>query len=184
MKLVKLQNFQIEIEDELLLLTPFKTLYKKDKSKDKQKFMEFITIIYFVYDPRSDYSYIVSEDLRLKEVCESNGFDTPKFTKEELDCITLYKKLTTTTSVELLKSTKSAILAVQTELDSARETISSLEEKDKITALKNLISTLSLIPKLVKEVQEAEKAVAKEIEEQGRARGGNTKSLMDDGILL
>jgi len=42
----------------------------------------------------------------------TNGFDTPKFTKEELDCINLYKKLTTTTSAELLKSTKSAILAV------------------------------------------------------------------------
>ena len=32
---------------------------------------------------------------------------------------------------------------------------------------------------------EAEKAVAKEIQEQGTARGGNdSKSLMDDNILL
>ena len=36
-----------------------------------------------------------------------------------------------------------------------------------------------------KELKDAEQAIAKEIEEQGRARGGNeSKSLMDDGILM
>ena len=50
MKLVKLSNFKIEVEDELLLLKPFKEVYKADKTKDKSKFMEFLSIIYFTYD--------------------------------------------------------------------------------------------------------------------------------------
>ena len=64
--------------------------------------MSFLTILYFTYDPRSDYSYIVDESQRLKEVCTSNGFNIPKFTKGENECINLYKKLTTTISQELL----------------------------------------------------------------------------------
>lgn len=74
MKLVRIQDYQIVIEDELLLLQPFKKLYKKDKSRDKSSFMNFLTIIYYTYDPRSDYSYIVNEEERLKEVCVSSSF--------------------------------------------------------------------------------------------------------------
>ena len=59
-----------------------------------------------------------------------------------------------------------------------------LEEKDKIMALKTTASTVAQIPKLVKDLVEAEKAVTKEIQEQGRARGQGDKTLMDDGILL
>ena len=42
-----------------------------------------------------------------------------------------------------------------------------------------------MVPKIVKDLSEAERAVEKELEEQGVARGGNeSKSLMEDGILL
>ena len=81
MKLVKINNYKLEVEDELLLLKPFKELYKVDKTKDKSKFMDFLTIVYYVYDPRSDYNYITDEELRLQEVCESNGINIPKFSK-------------------------------------------------------------------------------------------------------
>ena len=41
MKLVKINNYRLEVEDELLLLKPFKEVYKADKTKDKSKFMDF-----------------------------------------------------------------------------------------------------------------------------------------------
>jgi hypothetical protein len=42
-----------------------------------------------------------------------------------------------------------------------------------------------MLPKIAKDLAEAERAVEKEIEEQGTARGGNeSKSLMDDEILM
>ena len=78
MKLVRIVNYKLEVEDELLLLKPFKEVYKADKSKDKIKFFDFLTIVYYTYDPRSDYNYITNEEERLKEVCESNGLDIPK----------------------------------------------------------------------------------------------------------
>jgi uncharacterized protein YuzE len=180
MKLVRLSNYKLEIEDELLLLKPFKEVYKQDKTKDKSKFMDFLTIVYYTYDPRSDYSYITDEESRIQEVCDSNGLSVPKFTKSELDCIELYKKSTTTASSLLLEDTKVTIDKMREMLKSIDFTI--LEEKDKVTAIKNVASTVSMIPKLVKELADAEKAVSKELEEQSRARGGNKKNLFEDGI--
>lgn len=180
MKLVKLSNYKLEIEDELLLLKPFREVYKNDKTKDKSKFMDFLTIVYYTYDPRSDYNYITDEESRIQEVCESNGLSVPKFNKTELDCIELYKKSTTTASTLLLEDTKVTIDKMREMLKSIDFAI--LEEKDKVTAIKNVASTVSMIPKLVKELADAEKAVTKELEEQSRARGGNKKSLFEDGI--
>ena len=182
MRLVRINNYKLEVEDELLLLKPFKELYKADKTKDKSKFFELLTILYFVYDPRSDYNYITNEEERLKEVCESNGFDVPKFNSKELECIELYKQNVTTASTLLLEDTKITIEKIREMLKSID--FSCLEEKDKVNAIKNIASTVSMIPKLVKDLTEAEKAVTKEIEEAGRARGGNNKKLFEDGITL
>ena len=115
-------------------------------------------------------------------MCESNGLEIPKFTPKELECIELYKKLTCTTSSLLLEDTKAAVENVRKMLKSIDFNV--LEEKDKVTALKNMTSVTAMIPKLVKDLTEAEKAVTKEIEESGRARGGNNKKLMEDGIIL
>ena len=81
-------------------------------------------MLYFTYDPRSDYSYIADDSDRLEEVCASNGLHTPIFNELEKQCIELYKKLTTTTSLELLKSTKTAVGKVRQFLETADTTIS------------------------------------------------------------
>ena len=183
MKLVKIDNYQLQIEDELLLLKPFKKLYKSDRSKDKSDFMDFLTIVYFTYDPRSDYSYIVDDNERLQEVCTTNGLEVPKFTDLQLECINLYKKLTTTISQELLQSTKIAIVKVKEFLETVD--LNTTDDKGKpIYTINSITTAIRQIPQLAKEVMEAEKTIAKEIQEQGRARGGNGKTLMDDGILI
>jgi hypothetical protein len=182
MKLVKISNYNLEINDELLLLTPFKKLYSSDKTKSKLQFMEFLTILYYVYDPRSDYMYISNENDRLEEVCLTNGIGKHKFTELELECIKLYKDLTKTSSSMLLEDTRITIDKIREMLKSID--FENLEEKDKVNAIKSVASTVSMIPKLVKDLTEAEKAVVKEIEEQGRARGGNNKKLFEDGITL
>jgi predicted RecB family nuclease len=183
MKLVRIVNYKLEIEEELLLLKPFKEIYKADKSKEKSKFFDFLTIIYYTYDPRSDYNYITNEEERLKEVCVSNGLDIPKFTAKEIECIELYKQLTTTISSALLKSTRIAIGKVQEFLENLN--MYATDDKGKpLYGINTVTSAIKQIPALVKEVMEAEKMVAKEIEESGRARGGNNKKLFEDGFTL
>lgn len=184
MKLVSYSNYQFKIEDELLLLKPFRMLHNADRTQNKDKFMNFLSIVYFTYDPRSDYSYIVDDDLRLKEVCDSNGYEVPKFNKQELECIELYKKLTTTISAELLRSTKVAVDKVRKFLEDID--LTEVDDKGRLVyPINTVTAAIKQVPQLAKEVREAEKIVAKEIEEQGRARGGNeNKKLFEDGIKL
>ena len=182
MKLVKVNNYQVEFEDELLLLKPFRQLYKSDKNRDKRGFMDFLTIVYYTYDPRSDYSYIVDEEARLKEVCITNGIEFTKFTELEQTCIDLYKQLTTTISQELLRSTKVAINKVREFLETID--LNATDDKGKpLYTINSVTTAIKQIPQLAKDVMDAEKAVAKEIQEQGRARGGTEKqALFKDGI--
>lgn len=184
MKLVKVENYQIKFDDELLLLKPFRKLYKSDRNRDKRDFMDFLTLVYFTYDPRSDYSYIVNEHQRLGEVCATNGIEFKAFSDLQKECIELYKKLTTTMSQELLKSTKVAINKVKEFLESVD--LTATDDKGRpIYTINNITTAIRQIPQLSKDIMETERAVAKEIQEQGTARGGNeSKSLMDDGVLM
>lgn len=144
--------------------------------------MDFLTIVYYTYDPRSDYSYIVNENERLKEVCETNGFDMPSFTPLQKECIELYKKLTMTISQELLQSTKIAIAKVREFLETVD--LTATDDKGKpLYTISSITTAIKQIPQLAKDVMDAERAVAKEIQEQGRARGGEQKqALFKDGI--
>ena len=182
MKLVRVENYQIQFDDELLLLKPFRQLYRSDKNRDKRGFMDFLTLVYYTYDPRSDYSYIVDEEARLKEVCITNGIEFTKFTELEQTCIDLYKQLTTTISQELLRSTKVAINKVREFLETID--LNATDDKGKpLYTINSVTTAIKQIPQLAKDVMDAEKAVAKEIQEQGRARGGTEKqALFKDGI--
>lgn len=183
MKLVKLENYELKVDDELLLYPAFKTLYKQDKTKGKSAFMSFLTILYFTYDIRSDYQYITNEKERLKEVCSSNGLAVPKFSNLQKECIAIYQKSNNTTASLLLEDTKVTIDKIREVLKTTD--LSDLDEKDKVNAIKTVASTVAMIPKLVKDLSEAEKAVTKELAEAGRARGNQgSKTLMDDGILI
>ena len=53
-----------------------------------------------------------------------------------------------------------------------------------IYQVNTITATIKQIPELAKSLVEAEKAVNKEIIEEGRARGGNNKTIFDDGINL
>lgn len=184
MKLVKMEDYQLKVADEILLLKPFKNLYKQDRSKNKDSFLEFLTLVYFVFDPRSDYSYIINEEQRIKEVCESNGIKYRKFTPIEKECIELYKKLTYTSSQGLLNSTKIAVSKVQEFLENVD--LRATDDKGKpLYTVSAITTTIKQIPQLSRDIMEAEKAVQKELEERGEAVGGNErKSLMDDGVFL
>ena len=55
----------------------------------------------------------------------------------------------------------------------------SLEEKDTVNAVKTVATVVGMIPKLVRDLTEAEKAVAKEMEEQSNARGSQELTIFD-----
>lgn len=175
MKLVNFVDYNIQIEPELLLLKPFRNLHDRES---EEEFMKFLSILYFTYDPRSDFSYLIEEEERLQEVCKANGWKVPVFNKEEKKCIEIYKQMTTTTSFILLENTKTAVAKVGDFL----KNINMQETDDKgrpVYQIAQVVSAIDKIPQLVKKLAEVERLVSKEIEEDVRVRGNSSGTIMD-----
>lgn len=178
--ILEYNNYQVNPTEEAFLIKPIRDIYNADRTKNKEKFMQYMSVLYFLVDPRSSYNYIIEEDERLKEIIAQEGLPQDfKIDKKLQEAIDIYRKHVTTSSTQLLEDTRVVIDKIRGVL---KETdFSSLEEKDKINALKTVASITQMIPKLVKDLTEAEQAVTKELEEKGRARGGNeSKTFMDD----
>ena len=181
MKLINIDNYEIKVTDEALLVKPIRVLFEKDSSPHKEDFYSWMSYMYFMIDPRSSYNYIVDEKERAAAIIEQEGLKKNfKPDKDLRQAMETYKKLVTTASSELLADSIVAISNVRKVLKSID--FDALEEKDKVNALKTTASVVSMIPKLVKDLSEAEKAVNKEIEESGRARGNNQKTILEDGF--
>lgn len=182
MHLIEYTNYEIVPTEEAFLIKPIRDLYNEDKTKNKEKFMQQLSILYFIADPRSSYSYILDEEERFKEILKQEGLpENFKISKKLQEAIDIYKKHTITASYLLLQDNKEVIENMRRVLKSIDW--DGLEEKDKVNAVKTVASITSMIPKIVKDLAEAEKAVTKELEDLGRARGGNeAKSLFEDGI--
>ena len=180
MKLIQVVNYELKVADEALLVRPIRKLWNMDRSKGKETFYKQMSILYFVYDPSSNYAYISNEKDRLKEVLEQENITDFHNTAEFKEAVEAYKKLVRTPSSELLND-------VRLTVDKMRQALTSidfddLEEKDKGSAINTVTAVISKIPKLVKDLSEAERAVTKELEEQGSARGSQELTIGDMGF--
>lgn len=182
MHIIEYNNYTIEPTQEAFLIKPIRDLFNKDKSKTKEKFLQQMSVLYFYADPRSTYNYIVDDEERLKAIIEQEGLPKDFKITEDLDkALQEYKKHTITTSYLLLQDTKIAVDKVRQFL---REVdLTAVDDKGKpLYTINSITQAIKQIPQLSKDLLEAEKIVSKEIEEQGRARGGNNKTLFEDGI--
>lgn len=178
-KLFKRDGYEIKVEPEALLLKPFKKIWTRDKSKDKNRAMQELGFIYFVCDPRSDYQYLVDLDTRMESVKQGEGLPndwTPdQAVKEAMEFYSSFKP----TSALLLEDTRVAV-------DKLREHLKNMDfnevddkGKPKYT-LNTITSTIKQIPELIKGLDEAEKAVTSDIREMSKARGNHEKAIMED----
>lgn len=173
MKLFKYEGYEVRVAPEALTLKPFKKLWTRDKSKDKEKAMMELSFLYFYCDPRSDYQYIIDDDIRMDAVKEGQGL--PEDWKPDApvrEAITFYKSFDTTSAV-LLRAAAEAV-------DKIQKLIKELEPDD-TKSLKEYLMALKLIPEVASMIQDAEKALNEE-QEYGEAKGAMEKTLFDDGL--
>lgn len=183
MKLLNLKNYQVEVSDEALLFKPIRDLLSKDTSANKEVFFTQCSIIYFMADPRSSYSYIVDEKERFEEIKKQEGLPKAyKITKELQAAIDAYKESVKTTSSMLLEDTKIAIDKIRKFLRDID--LTATDDKGKpMYPINQVASAIKLVPQLAKDITEAEKLVTKELEEASRMRGGDkNKAMFEDGI--
>lgn len=179
MKLLKYEGYNLTFEPEILTLKVFKRLFTRDKTKDKSRFLQELGYIYFMLDPRSDYMYITDEDERSKAIITGEGLsDTWKVDSILQDAMDYYKSFRPTSAL-LLEDTRVAV-------DKLREALRSInitETDDKgrpIYTLNTIVATIKQVPSLVKDLDDAERAISKEIVQNDKIRGSVEKAMYED----
>ena len=179
MKLLKYEGYNLTFEPEIVTLKVFKKLFTRDKTKDKSKFLQELGYIYFMLDPRSDYMYITDEDERSKAIIIGEGLsDTWKVDSILQDAMDYYKSFRPTSAL-LLEDTRVAV-------DKLREALRSInitETDDKgrpIYTLNTIVATIKQVPSLVKDLDDAERAISKEIVQNDKIRGSVEKAMYED----
>lgn len=178
MKLLKYEGYKVVIEPELLTLKPFKQIWTRDKTVNKDKALAEIAFIYFMTDPRSDYQYLVDDKERMEAIKEGEGLP-PKWAPDRI----------VTEAMEFYKSFKpiSALLLEDTRfmVDKYRKRLKAQEfDELEIKDLKEAGALIKQIPSLVKDLNEAEKALNSEMRESGRMRGQGEKTIFEDDLAL
>lgn len=176
MRLLKLEGYKLTIEPEILTLKPFSELWKRDKSSTKNKAIQELSYIYFIADPRSDYQYITDEEARKEAIKEGEGMAKDwEPDKILLKAIEFYKSFKPTSAL-LLEDTRLMVDGYRAKL---RSITSNMEELD-VKEVKALGDIIKQIPAMVKDLDEAERAVAKEIVQNNKVRGSQEKSMYED----
>ena len=179
MKLFKYEGYKITISEEALLLKPFKSIWKRDKSPNKDKALSELGFIYFFCDTRSDYQYIIDEEARIQSIKEGEGMPsdwTPDaLVLEAMEFYNTFKP----TSALLLEDTRFAVDKLRKllrEID-----LTQTDDKGKpIYTLNTVTATIKQVPALVKDLDEAERSVAKELAQNDKVRGTQTKAIYED----
>lgn len=176
MRLIKYEGFNLTIEPEALLLEPFKKIWIRDKSKTKNRALQELGYIYFMDDPRSDYQFIIEEEERKKEIIKGEGLPSDWKPDKIVEEGRNYYKQFKPTAYLLLEDTRAMIDGYRMKLRNLTERMEDLDVKE----LKDIGTIIKQIPSLVKDLDEAEKTIIKEVTQSDKIRGAQTKSMYED----
>lgn len=179
MRLFKFESYKLVVAPEALLLSPFKKIWQRDKTRNKDRAIQELGFIYFFCDARSDYQYIVEEDKRMEAIKEGEGmppdWKPDKLVNEALEFYLSFK----TTSALLLEDTRFAVDKLRKllrEID-----LNMTDDKGRpIYTLNTITSTIKQVPSLVRDLDEAERAIAQELAQSDKVRGSQEKSMFED----
>lgn len=174
MKLFKYEGYKIVISEEAFALKAFRQIWNRDRSASKEKAIMELGYIYFMEDPRSDYQYIIDREERSDEIKKGEGLpDSWNPDKAVQEAMQLYAGFKTTSAL-LLEDTRTLV-------DNYRKKLKSIEFEDlEVREVKELGAIIKQVPSLIKDLDEAERALAKEIAQSDKVRGAQVKSMYED----
>lgn len=179
MRLLTYEGYNLTIDPMILTLKPFKTIWVRDKSEKKDRAIQEIAYIYFMEDPRSDYLYITDREERAHAIKEGEGIKESwipdKIVKEAMVLYASFK----TPAALLLEDTRVAVDKLRQLLRNIN--LDEVDDKGRpIYTLNTITSTIKQIPTLVKDLDEAERALAKEMTQSDKVRGASEKAIYED----
>ena len=189
MKLFKLNvdSYEIEWEESVLLLTPFAAIFKRDKTKHKDRANKELAYVWFFSDIKSDYQQIFDEKERSEAIVADLALNkTWKPDKVIEEAIEYYKKMSKTISSQLVEDSYQAVSKVSEYLRDVNleETIIVNGKVKPKHDVKKVAETIRLVPQLLEALKAAEAAYLKERNDsEGRSKGSKEFNLFEDGLF-
>lgn len=179
MKLFKYEGYQLTIAEEAMLLKPFKAIWKRDKTRDKDIAKQELGFIYFMEDPRSDYHIFIDRDERAKQIRIGEGIkDSWKPDKLVMEAMEFYASFKSDSAALLddMRIMVSKLREQLKEIDLTKE-----DEKGKpIYSIDSYTKIVTDLAKLTKVIDETEKAIARDIIQSDKVRGAQEKAVLED----
>lgn len=176
MRLFRYEGYTLNISEEALALKPFRAIWVRDKTEKKERAIMELGWVYFMSDPRSDYQYIIDPEERSKAIKEGEGLKAswqPDGTVKE--ALKLYDSFKTTSAL-LLEDIRAMVDGYRVKL---RDMTSNMQNLD-VKGVKEIGAIIKQIPAMIKDLDEVEKAITKEITQSDKVRGAAEKSIYED----
>lgn len=178
----KKDSYEVGFAEQALMLTPFKAIIDRDKTKDKSIAIKELTFMWFYSDITSPYGAIIDLNDRFEEI--KKDIDLPKAWKIDKvlnEAIEFYKVRSKTIVHSLYDSAMIAASAINDVFSDAKNLIE--QSEDRIAAAQKVIQALEKVPKVMANLKEAEKELLKQIEDnEGKKVGSKSKNIFEDGL--
>lgn len=182
MKLIEWKDYKIHIAPEAYGIKVFREIWKRDRSRNKENAILALSVLYFMYDPRSEYQFETDEVKRLEIIKEQTGMRS-NWQPNELfkEAIPVYKYLTNTTSSLMLASNRKILEKTREALEDFD--LSEIDPDKQATAAANIFRTVASSTDLMVRIAKAEQEIYKDVEEHFKKRSGKGEmSIGDEGL--
>ncbi len=182
MKLIEWKDYKIHIAPEAYGIKVFREIWKRDRSRNKENAILALSVLYFMYDPRSEYQFETDEVKRLEIIKEQTGMRS-NWQPNELfkEAIPVYKYLTNTTSSLMLASNRKILEKTREALEDFD--LSEIDPDKQATAAANIFRTVASSTDLMVKIAKAEQEIYKDVEEHFKKRSGKGEMSIGDAGL-
>ena len=187
MKLFKIVNYQLQVEDEVWTIEAFNKILKRDKTKDKSVSMKEMAFIYHYCDVRSDYVAETNKKTRAETIQRDIGLPA----KWKIDAVIkfacdLYDERAVTVSEKLYKASLKSASDVAKHLSGTASLLAERDEKGKpVHTINSITAANKMIPDMIKNLNQTYKEVIKEQNDLAdKKKGAKQFGMFEDGFIL
>lgn len=181
MKLFKLEGYNLTISEEAYMLKPFKEIWKRDKSRNKDIALQELAYIYFMEDSRSDYQVYIDREERSKQVKLGEGirdeWSPDKLVQDAQEFYASFKS----ESALLLEDLKAAVNTLRKGMITQEE-LADIDPEKKPAILNNYAGVISKMTDLAAKIDETEKKMARDTIITDKVRGSVEKAMFEDDL--
>lgn len=185
MKLFKMENWQLQVDEEAWGYKPFKKILDRDKTKDKTNAFKEMFFIWNFCDVKSDYMHLTDLEVRTEEIKKDIGLNkTWKIDKDIQAAIDFYNKRSISVIEQLYRQTLKAASDIGNYLGNAEQLLHERDDRDKpVYDVSKITMAVQKVPKLMKDLKEAySEVVAEQKDTENRVKGSRSFNVFEDGL--